>query len=162
MTRFPATLDTTAKMVTVAVCFILVIPFVKIGEDFVRTGDFLLLIAPVLIILALVWAALYRPTYYMVDGQELRIHRISGAKSIALSEIQEVKAFNKEEMGFGLRTFGSGGAFGYLGKFWYKNAGHLTMYVTDRSKMIVVRLKNGKKIVVSPDDTAGFLKLFHK
>lgn len=160
MKRFTATLDTTAKMITIVVCVILIIPFVKIGDSFIYSHDYRLLIAPVLIITALVYAALWRPTAYTVDADTFQIHRAMGVKSIPRSDIESVGLMNKEDLGFGIRTFGSGGAFGYLGRFWYKNTGHLTMYVTDKSKMILISLKSGKKLVVSPDDTGGFLKTF--
>ena len=160
--RFKAILDTTAKMVTASVCVVIIIPFIFIFEAFAATHNYLMLLTPIIVILVIGITALWKPNAYMLDSEGLEIHRLLGIKRFSLDQLSSAEVAVKEELGLGLRTFGSGGAFGYLGKFWYSKAKSVTMYVTDRSKMILVTLSNGKKIMVSPDETAQFLAEFNR
>lgn len=50
-----------------------------------------------------------------------------------------------------VRTFGSGGFFGYLGYFYAYNWGKYTAYVTDGNNMVAIETTK-KKYVVSCED----------
>ena len=59
-----------------------------------------------------------------------------------------------------MRKFGSGGVFGYIGKFWNKQQGNMIWYATDMKNPVMIETKNGKKIVLTPDDREQFLEQF--
>ena len=162
MQRFKATLDTTAKMVSVAVCIVVIIPFIFIGEAFAATGDYKLILVPILIIFAFAFAWLSMPKAYEIDDYGLQIDRMIGGKHMDISELASASVVTRDDLGLGLRAFGSGGAFGYLGVFWYSKAGFVSMHVTDKSKLILITKTNGKKLMISPDETEAFLAAFQK
>lgn len=162
MERFEASLDNTAKMITTIVCVVLVIPFITIAQYYMATHDARLLIAPVLITLTFIFLALWRPTAYSLDSAGLHIHRALGTKTIAADRLAGAARSVKADMGTGIRTFGSGGAFGYLGMFYYSGMGSVKMYVTNRENMLMITLADGKRIMISPDLPDTFLAAFSK
>ena len=78
---------------------------------------------------------------------DIRISRIIGDVSIPLSDIQEIERTNKNDTKDSIRTFASGGLWGYLGKFKSPNLGNYTMYVTNASQMITIRTKENVYII---------------
>ncbi|MDR0541013.1 MAG: PH domain-containing protein [Dysgonamonadaceae bacterium] len=66
--------------------------------------------------------------------------------------------------GFGThsrRVFGSGGAFGYLGKFNNTELGDCQMYVTDASKKVLIKTSN-ETLVFSCDKPDEFIHFLRK
>jgi hypothetical protein len=160
MSTFPAKLDALAKMITVAVVVAVVVPFITIGQHFGANHDYKIVLVPVLLIAAFLFTVLYKPKSFTINPSVLKITQVGFSKVIPMTDIEHIEVADRKELGLGLRTFGSGGFLGYLGKFWYSKIGHITFYVTDRDKMLLVRLKTGKKIMISPDDQVGFLNAY--
>lgn len=158
MTTFPAKLDTLAKMITVVVITALIIPFITIGQHFGVNHDYKMIMIPVIVTVLMLFVSLFMPKSYLLNPSVLKIVQVGFSRTILLDNIDSIAAVNKVDLGMGIRTFGSGGFLGYLGKFWYKNAGHVTAYVTDRNKMLLITLKTGQKVIISPDDQQGFLQ----
>ncbi|MBS1643609.1 MAG: hypothetical protein JST36_01090 [Bacteroidetes bacterium] len=157
MQKFTATMDGVAKTITYVLLFVLVIPFYTMVRLYTQSHDLLMLVVPIVVSLALILAYLYRPQAYGLDASSLHVFRSIKPLVIPLKSILEVKPITTKELGFGIRTFGVGGFFGYFGKFLYKKHGSIWLYVTDRSKMLLVTLRDESQIMISPDDTAGFL-----
>ena len=55
--------------------------------------------------------------------------------------------------------FGSGGFFGYYGWFHNMEMGLFKAYSTNRQNAILIKIVGGKKILISPERPAEFLKL---
>ena len=161
MRRFSASMDDLAKTITFVVCIVLVVPFFVIFNQYRQSHQALMWLGPVVVVLALVTAALFRPKEYTLDSEGLNIVRPIKPIMIPLHSINSVMPVTSKELGFGIRTFGSGGFFGYFGKFYYRNHGTITLYATDRSKMLLITLTNDRKIIISPDDPSGFLTAFN-
>ncbi len=162
MNTFPAKLDTLAKMLSVAVVVVLIFPFITIGQYFSVNHDLKMFMIIVLVTAVMIFTALFMPKSFTINPSVLKITQVGFSRIIPMENIDSIEPVGSGELGFSIRTFGSGGFLGYLGKFWYKNIGHVTAYVTDRSKILLVRLKNGRKILISPDDVAGFLKAWQQ
>lgn len=161
MPRFSATLDKNAKGITVLTCVVMIIPYVMLGKIFAATGNWTVLIPPVIVLTGLICCFLWRPKDYSLELQELQIHRIVGDLTFPVSEIERMEPIDTKEQGTGIRTFGSGGFFGYFGRFWYKKLRSISMYATDKSKLLLISFTGGRKpIIISPDDTEGFIKTF--
>jgi hypothetical protein len=60
-----------------------------------------------------------------------------------------------------IRTFGVGGLFGYFGKFHTPNIGHITFYATQRVNKVLIVTKQGKKIILTPDDIGLIQNINH-
>lgn len=166
MSRFSAKLDKNAKGITFLSSIVMILPFITIGRYFNATHYWLVLLAPVLIVLAFTACLLWRPTGYTLGAEGLEVHRLIGDLKYPLVAIEDIDNVDLKDLGFGLRTFGSGGYFGYFGRFWYKKLGHISMYATDKEKLLLVVLEQEatkkKYLVISPDDTNTFLETYNK
>lgn len=121
-----------------------------------------MLIGPVVVILALIAAALYRPVAYELNATGIKIVRSLHPVDILFQDIRSINSVTSKELGFGLRIFGSGGFLGYFGKFYYREHGWIQLYATDRNKMLLITLHNDKKVIISPDDTEAFMRAFRE
>jgi hypothetical protein len=160
MRRFSATLDSQARMITFVVLIVVMIPILTMVSIYTKHHDPWILLAPVVVILALGITVLYRIKGFGLDNDGLHIFRPIGESIYPLHQFRSITSITAKELGFGIRTFASGGFLGYFGKFYYRNHGPVTLYVTDKDKMLLITLADDKKIIISPDDPAGFMAAF--
>jgi hypothetical protein len=111
-------------------------------------------------ILLVCW--LYSPAYYSINNNELIIHRPGPNRRISINTIESVHSVSKEEMNGTIRSFAVGGLFGYFGRFMVPKFGSVNVYATRMSNLILVRTRDGEKILLSPDDIelAGRIESF--
>lgn len=162
MKRFEARLDDLTKILTYSIILSLAIGFFFIIREGVKINQPELFIAPAITTLLLVFVSLYRTTAYSLGEGNLIIHRPAGNKTYDFLQISSLELVTRKELGMGLRTFGSGGFFGYFGHFVYKNIGKVKLFATDRNKMLLIHFKDNSKIIISPDDTKGFIDAIDK
>lgn len=81
----------------------------------------------------------YMPIRLSIKNDKIILHRLFGAINIPIKDIIEIKAIENSETAFSIRVFGSGGLFGYLGKFKNKKLGYYSMYATDINELILIR-----------------------
>ncbi len=160
MRCFSATLDSMAKQISFVVVLIVVIPISTILIQYLRLHDPRLLIGPIVVVAALGTTALFYVKEYTLDSEGLHIIRPIVNADYPLHRFRSIVPITVKELGFGIRTFASGGFLGYFGKFYYRKWGHMTLYVTDRTKMLLITLDDDRKIIISPDDTPAFMAAF--
>jgi hypothetical protein len=97
------------------------------------------------------------PIGYELTDTTLAVRRRLNRKFIARDAIAEVTLLNRESISWSIRTFGVGGLFGYYGKFANRKLGAMTWYLSRRDRVVLLRLHNGSKIVLSPDDAEAFV-----
>lgn len=98
-------------------------------------------------ILFFTWA--FHPQCYFVDDDGIRIRRFFKPIEIPFSEIVEIKSLEKNELSGSIRLFGSGGLFGYFGRFSNKKLGIYFLYTSNLKELLLI--KTSKKIyVISP------------
>lgn len=102
-----------------------------------------------------------KPLSFDINEDEIIIRRWFKSVHINKSEIESLDLIEKNRIRGSIRTFGVGGLFGWYGKFNNDELGSMTWYLTRRDRPILITTKSGKKILLSPDDTEGFLKEFH-
>src|SRR4051812_11063940 len=107
--HFTVKLDGLSKALTLVVLLVLIIPFVSIATMMMKSHDMLLLIGPVLVFIGIVMTVFFRPTGYVLDNENLRLQRPAGDVRIPLREIVSVEPITIKDLGFGVRTFASGG-----------------------------------------------------
>ncbi|GHT75487.1 hypothetical protein AGMMS50262_10940 [Bacteroidia bacterium] len=61
---------------------------------------------------------------------------------IPYNEISEIRKYTKDDSKNTIRIFGSGGLFGYIGKFKNPQIGNIQMYATDSSNRILIQTKD--------------------
>jgi hypothetical protein len=105
-------------------------------------------------------SALFVPINVSVDNEKLHIHRLKGDIVIPIEKIEEIRRADDSDTKNSTRTFGSGGAFGYLGKFRNANLGNYQMYVTNTSQGVIVKT-NDETLVFScdrPDEIINYIQ----
>ena len=72
-------------------------------------------------------------------------------KSIVIyaDEVFSVDPLPKNGLQGAIRTCGVGGLFGYFGSYYKSNIGAFKLYATNLDHLFLIRLVNGKKIVIS-------------
>ena len=99
----------------------------------------------------------YMPIRLTIENNKIILHRLFGAINIPIKDIIAIKAILNSETAFSIRIFGSGGLFGYLGKFKNKKLGNYTMYATNVNELILIRTDR-KTYVFSCKNRAEFIE----
>ena len=101
------------------------------------------------------------PIRLKANDEKVTVRRLFGSLEIPLNEVIETRRIFKSDINGSIRTFGSGGLFGYLGRFKNDRLGNYTMYATELNNLILVRTSN-KKYVFScsrPQEFVEFVNL---
>jgi hypothetical protein len=106
----------------------------------------------------LIFMALDCPLKVSVKNESITIHQMKNNLIIPIETIEEIRLCDNSDTQNSRRTFGSGGAFGYLGKFSNLQLGDYKMYVTDVSKEILVNT-NGNIIIFSCNQPEKLVQL---
>ncbi|MCD6062347.1 MAG: hypothetical protein K0R82_258 [Flavipsychrobacter sp.] len=115
------------------------------------------LIAVAILLIAELFTWLSSPTKYTTDETQIIAHRRGDNLNITYSSIEKIERIYKGTLGFGIRLFGSGGLFGYLGIFTYPTTGRVNMVCTNKATMVLITTKKGKTML-SPDDPEVFIE----
>lgn len=98
---------------------------------------------------------LYSPRGYSLGPDGLRIHRPIGPHVVPRAAIRSARRAAPREL-CGLRTFGSGGLFGFFGWFYARKFGHYRAYVTSRQNLVLVEAE--RVYLLSPERPDEFLR----
>lgn len=104
----------------------------------------------------------FRPISYTLSPDQLIINRPVAPVKIDRSIVQSAELLEKDAIRWSVRIFGVGGLFGYFGKFANTKIGGMTWYATRRSKAVLLRMVNGKRIVLTPDEPERFVADFNQ
>ncbi len=116
----------------------------------------LILAGGVLSLTAFVFGALLAPRGYTVSGDRLTIDRLLRPVEIPLATIQTVELLPRGRLAGSLRTLGSGGLFGYYGRFRNQSLGSYRMYATRGDGYVLVRA--AQSFVLTPDSPERFIE----
>ena len=86
------------------------------------------------------------PLSISLTPAELILYRPIGKKKFPIDCIQHIDVYNEEA---GIRIFGSGGFWGFVGLFYSKQLGKHSAYVGDYHEAFYIILNSGKKVVLS-------------
>jgi hypothetical protein len=92
-----------------------------------------------------------QPVSYELDGSGLAIERRARSTRRYPGSVTSMPSAR-----LGLRVAGSGGLYGYLGRFRLVGGGRVSAFVTDRSTTVIARVGDAV-LAVSPADKAAFL-----
>ncbi len=97
----------------------------------------------------------FSPRGFSLSPDGLRIHRPFGAHVLPYDRIRSARRAQPGEL-CGLRTFGSGGMFGFFGWFWSRRLGHYRAFVTNRREMVLVEAE--RPYLLTPERPEDFLR----
>ena len=89
------------------------------------------------------------PQRLEIGEKQLVILRRYKSITIYADEVFSVDPLPKSGLSGAIRTCGVGGCFGYFGSYYKSNIGAFKLYATAFDHLFLIRLKNGKKIVIS-------------
>ena len=121
-------------------------------------GVLLVVSALVVVTYASVWL-FWRPTAFEVDRSGLRIVWPLRARTIPAREVAEAVVLSREafrrDFGWGMRI-GAGGLWGGFG-WLYTSKGLLGLYVSRTDRVVLVRLRTGRPLLVTPEGDERFV-----
>lgn len=101
------------------------------------------------------------PRAFAIEGRALRIERPLSAIEVPLGSIRAASAVPDESFRRAIRVAGSGGLFGYYGRFWSRPLGAFRLYATRRTGLVLVDTA-GERFVLSPDHPERFLEVLRQ
>jgi len=114
-------------------------------------------VAMVAVPLAVVLGALpFMVRGYLLTERHIEVRRLGWSTVLPLAGLVSVTG-DPEGLRGSLRLFGNGGLFVISGVFWNRRLGRFRAYATDPGRVVVLRYRDGRKIVVTPDDVQHFI-----
>jgi len=117
-----------------------------------------LLLAAGSMVLTLVGTWVFAPLGYQVTGDGVIVRRPMGALRIPAANLASVERVPSSAIGLGIRLCASGGLFGVFGLFWSKGLGRFWMWGTRGDHLVLLRLRTGLPVLLTPDDDEGLTK----
>ncbi len=145
-------------LLTIAVLIGIIISFYSRGTTNVSLLKYVLTFVILLIIII---PAAYTPIRLSINDEKIVLKRFIGNIEINLKDVHSVTIFSNKEISNSIRTFGSGGLFGYLGQFNNNLIGNYTMYATETQNLIYIKTSK-KKYVFSCSKPHEFIELVNK
>lgn len=154
---YKTSLDKTALVITIGVTILFA---VIIGGQYAIIKDAgqaspIYTTVGLVLIYALVLA--FRPMDYVITSDEVIVRRFLKNVHIKRSDIERVGLVDEKAMIGAIRTFGVGGLFGYYGGFANSSIGRMTWYATRRNNAVLLKTRNNKKIILTPNEPKDFI-----
>lgn len=128
----------------------------KLGEDSQIARSVVVAVALVLPCACAVTIA-FAPLGFAVTAGGVVVRRMAGNVWISHTEIARIDRIDRHDVGLAIRVCGSGGAFGFFGRYYSCRVGWFRSYVTDGDELILVTRIDGSKLVISPHPADLFL-----
>ena len=96
------------------------------------------------------------PRSYGIEGGRLIIHRWIGSIEIPMAAVRSAEPLDPVQIAGSLRTLGSGGFFGYYGRFRNQVLGDYRMYATRGEGYVLIRAD--PPYVLTPDSPDRFIE----
>lgn len=154
--QYPARLDGMAKAITIAVMAFSFGIIFSAFQLFFETKDQGLFFMAAFLLIVSAFTYFFKPTSFTIDAYEIAVHRPHGAFRTPIGNIERIERVERGTLGWGVRLFGSGGFFGYLGLYYYGRIGRVWLYCTNRNEMLLVTTAKSK-FIISPENSDAFL-----
>ncbi|MDR1683037.1 MAG: PH domain-containing protein [Candidatus Symbiothrix sp.] len=138
--------NSTVKVITWIVVPLLMYAEYILINQLLHQFDIVSLLASIGLPVILLYFLLQMATFVELTENQLIIHRLRGNLIIS---IQSIKNINFPVGQYGIRLFGSGGLFGYIGLFYNRQIGNFYSYIGNRSQSFWIETENGKKYALS-------------
>lgn len=160
--NFTLSLDRQAKIITFIVT-VLFLAFIVFQVPIITGNNQPPVIFSVTaLILTYVICYLFKPLHYSINENGIIIHRLWKNVIVPTEDISEIRRVEKSEINPAFRTGVSGGMFGYFGNFYKFGVGKMKWYTSRRDNAIMIKTKEGKKIIITPDEPEAFINTYDK
>jgi hypothetical protein len=93
---------------------------------------------------------------YVLTESQIEVRRLGWSTVLPLAGLAAVSGEPQGLQG-SLRLFGNGGLFGISGWFWNRRIGRFRAYATDPERAVLLRYRDGRKVLVTPHDVQHFI-----
>ncbi|MEN8131605.1 MAG: PH domain-containing protein [Pseudomonadota bacterium] len=161
---FSASLGTRERLITYAVGYGvgMGVPLI-LGVSFaIGFSQPLILLFPVPFMVAFGLPYFFRPTGYAVGQEEIFVIRANSRNRIPLESVSAVVNPATDPPGNSVGIARVDGMYGTFGTFRNKAWGRYQIYTTTGLNRVEIRLKNGSRVILSPDDPEAFVAAISK
>ena len=162
--HFGARWSIPVRLVTLAVIVLVIVAVAVVlraaGQPAVKaaaTGRWLVALAFLPAVLLAI-TVLFAPLGFTIDPVGVIVNRMGPNVCVRHEEIAAIERIKPRQIGFGIRILGSGGFFGHFGWFYSRPLGWFRCYVTDSRDLVLVCLRDGGKLVLSPHPAEVFVE----
>jgi hypothetical protein len=148
------------KIITVVALAILFIAEYSLMRSLFYSINWLLLIAAILVPGSVFYFILNAPRYLELTESHLILHKVMGKLSLTFDQISNIEGYKPD--GSEIRLFGSGGIFGFTGKFKNATIGSYQSYVGNYKQAFLIQTKSGKKYMFSCENKDFIIDIVKK
>jgi hypothetical protein len=127
----------------------------------IHSMDWIMLITAIIILGIILYFALETPLSIEITDTRLILHKLKGKLIIDFNQISNIEIYKPDSSE--IRFYGSGGVFGFIGKFNNATIGKYQSYVGDYAQAFLIQTKENKKYVFScekPDLIVTIIKKY--
>lgn len=159
-TIYSASLSRKARLLTYGLGYGvgLGVPLVLALAFFVAFGQWALWIPFFAIAAIFAFAKAFRPIGYRLTYDAIEVLRPVGAKRFDKSQLTSVSFPASRPPGFVLGILRAEGFYGSWGLYWNKSWGLFRMFVTNEKNRVELLFRNGRRLILSPDDPRAFVE----
>ncbi|QES87391.1 PH domain-containing protein [Rhizosphaericola mali] len=154
---FKTSMSKSVKIITISISIVFIL---QIGYSIFFKDKYSGLIS-IFLISTYFYSFLSKPKNYELTKTDIIIRRFIFTKIIDREEVEKVELLDADRVKGIYRIFGNGGLWGYVGTFSSRRLGIFQAYMTGFHNLILIQLKNDKKIVISPYDTREFINQYY-
>jgi len=107
-------------------------------------------------LLVLAGSLLFMVRGYVLTESQIEVQRLGWSTVLPFAGLAAVSGEPQGLQG-SLRLFGNGGLFGISGWFWNRRIGRFRAYATDPERAVLLRYRDGRKVLVTPHDVQHFI-----
>jgi len=107
-------------------------------------------------LVVLVGSLLFMVRGYVLTESQIEVQRLGWSTVLPFAGLAAVSGEPQGLRG-SLRLFGNGGLFGISGWFWNRRIGRFRAYATDPERAVLLRYRDGRKVLVTPHDVQHFI-----
>ena len=107
-------------------------------------------------LVVLVGSLLFMVRGYVLTESQIEVQRLGWSTVLPFAGLAAVSGEPQGLQG-SLRLFGNGGLFGISGWFWNRRIGRFRAYATDPERAVLLRYRDGRKVLVTPHDVQHFI-----
>jgi len=107
-------------------------------------------------LVVLVGSLLFMVRGYVLTESQIEVERLGWSTVLPFAGLAAVSGEPQGLQG-SLRLFGNGGLFGISGWFWNRRIGRFRAYATDPERAVLLRYRDGRKVLVTPHDVQHFI-----
>jgi len=142
-----------ATAVSIAVLFAVMLAGLFAGPRQLPSWRVLMVGAPLVVLLG---ALPFMVRGYLLTESHIAVRRLGWSIMLPLAGLVAVTG-EPEGLRGSLRLFGNGGLFGISGWFWNRRIGRFRAYATDPDRVVLLRYRDGRKVVLTPHDVQHFI-----